>query len=92
MGSFRVEKCPEYKFRKQTNKLKIWVWWAIMLAFRRQRLADFYELKIALVYIVSADQPWLHTKTSSVLVRVSVAVKGHHDHGNFYKEKTFSWI
>ena len=27
----------------------------------------------------------------SVLVRVTIAMKRHHDHGNFYKEKIFNW-
>lgn len=26
-----------------------------------------------------------------VLVRVSIAMKRHHDHANSYKEKTFNW-
>ena len=30
--------------------------------------------------------------TWDVLVRISIAVKRHHDHGNSYKGETFHWV
>jgi hypothetical protein len=41
------------------------------------------------INITSIPQSW--DQSMSVLVRVSIAVKRHHDHGNSYKRQTFHW-
>ena len=53
--------------------------------------------KCRLVFVSNIATPLMektleeNSAKESVLVRVSIAVKGSHDHNNSYKGKTFNW-
>lgn len=52
---------------------------------------DCPNLRFLLTEIVNFSAQFKSFTMVSVLVGVSIAIKRHHDHGNTYKEKTFSW-